>query len=223
MSHLTGRQPQIRQGLCCGAVLLVCALLAARAGAAPPTPASFTNCSGTLAKDPAATPTSDDPTLTDYTIHCDQAITSYTILVNRGPWDQQTIDDLTADVSILDPGGVPNATENITCSADLPGDGFNCNAGAGGQVLAWRTVGGSFDLTEPYCKHFPTGARPGMLAVPRALVQLVVTDYTGAEDGPFALNLASACPAVPDRVPFPKPKPKPRKSTHKKASKVKRR
>ena len=48
-------------------------------------------------------------------------------------------------------------------------------------------------------------------------LQLVVTDYTGAEDGPFNLGPAKACPKVPNVVPTPKvkskPKPKPKKKT----------
>jgi hypothetical protein len=49
------------------------------------------------------------------------------------------------------------------------------------------------------------------------VVQLVVTDYTGAEDGPFNLGPAKACPKVPNAVPTPKAKPKP-KNKHKKPS-----
>ena len=203
MSHLTGRQSLIGPALCAGVAVLACAALAAPAGAAAPTPMSTAHCSGTLANDPSATPTSDDPNLVDYTFHCDSAITAYTVLANRRPWDRQTIDDFTSDVSILDPGGTPNATESITCSATLPGLGLNCNAGAGGQLLAWRTIGGAVDLTDPDCKTLPAGARPGTPATPQALVQFVVTDATGAEDGPFRLRLTTACPAVPDEVPAP--------------------
>ena len=204
MSHLTGRQSLIGPVLCAGVAVLSCAMLAAPAGAAPPTPMSTAQCSGTLANDPSATPTSDDPNLVDYTFHCDTAITAYTVFANRRPWDRQTIDDFTTDVSILDPGGAPNATESVTCSATLPGLGINCNAGAGGQVAAWRTIGGSFDLTAPYCKNIPKGSPVGTPATPQALVQFVVTDATGAEDGPFRLKLSTACPAVPDKLTGPK-------------------
>ena len=49
------------------------------------------------------------------------------------------------------------------------------------------------------------------MAVPQAVVQLVVTDYTGAQDGPFNLGPAKACPKVPNVVPTPKAKTKPKK------------
>jgi hypothetical protein len=32
---------------------------------------------------------------------------------------------------------------------------------------------------------------------------LIVTDWTGAMDGPFALRESKACPSVPDRAPAP--------------------
>ena len=56
--------------------------------------------------------------------------------------------------------------------------------------------------------------------MPQAIVQLVVTDYTGAEDGPFTLGPASACPKVPNVVPTPKAKTKPK--TTSKSSKATR-
>jgi hypothetical protein len=62
---------------------------------------------------------------------------------------------------------------------------------------------GSFDPIDPYCKHFPPGAKPGSYAEPQALVQVVVSDTTGAEDGPFTLNMKPACPPVPNRMPRP--------------------
>jgi len=180
--------------------------LPASAGAAV-TPASFTHCGGSLSKDPS--PTVDDPNLIDYQIHCDTDITAYTLIVNRRLWDFGTIDDFSSDISVNQtPGGAPSTTESVTCSADLPGDGLNCNAGAGGSITAWYNIGGSFDLVEPYCKTLPSGAKPGTPAIPQAVVQLVVTDNTGAEDGPFRFNLDKPCPAVPDKVPSPKLKKK---------------
>jgi len=174
---------------------------------------SDTNCGGTVTKD--AAPTSDDPNLTDYTFYCDGPITAYTLIANRRVSDFETIDDFSSDVAVIQTDGTPSATESVTCSATLPGDGINCNAGAGGTVSAWYNVQGSFDLTDAYCKHFPAGARPGTEAIPQALIELVVTDVTGAEDGPFRINSTSACRAVPDRLPTPPKKTKkPKKTTH---------
>ena len=67
---------------------------------------------------------------------------------------------------------------------------------------------GTIDPTGPYCKTLPVHAKPGTKAIPPGLVQLVVTDNTGAQDGPFVLRLAKACPKVPDAVPTPQPKAK---------------
>ena len=217
MSYVTGRRVLFGQILGAAAVLLAIAVIPASAAAAPPTPVSSTLCGGPLAKDPAATPTSDDPNLIDYRFHCDGPITAYTLIANRRLWDYTTIDDFSSDVAIAF-NGTPVTTENVTCEAELPGDGINCNAGPGGSVAAWHDIEGSFDLTEPYCKNIPAGARPGTAATPQAIVQLVVTDATGAQDGPFRLNISPQCPRVPDKVPFPPKKPTKKHTTRHKAT-----
>jgi hypothetical protein len=48
-------------------------------------------------------------------------------------------------------------------------------------------------------------------------VSLIVTDYTGAEDGPFRLKLNKACPSVPNKVPATTTTTKPVKKTPKAA------
>ena len=55
---------------------------------------------------------------------------------------------------------------------------------------------GTFDTTEPYCANIPPGSKPGTKPDPAAVVELVVSDSTGAEDGPFRLRLTGKCPAV---------------------------
>ena len=222
MPDLTERHSAIRLALNGVAALVACAIFSAPAVAAPVTPTSETRCGGSLAKDPAATPTSDDPNLIDYRIYCTTPFTAYTVIANRRLWDFDTIDDFSSDVSVVQTDGNPSGTESVTCAATLPGDGINCNVGAGGAISAYFMVEGSFDLTDPYCKSIPTGSKPGTLATPEAVIQVVVTDDTGAQDGPFRYTLNTACPKVPDRVPFPpkkpkKPKPK-KKSTHKKVT-----
>jgi hypothetical protein len=80
---------------------------------------------------------------------------------------------------------------------------------------AWSWVNGSVDPIDPYCKTLPAGAKPGTAAIPQASVSLVVTDVTGAQDGPFRIYYSQKCPAVPDRVPAPvKPKTKVKRSKH---------
>jgi hypothetical protein len=68
---------------------------------------------------------------------------------------------------------------------------------------AWSWADGTIDTARPYCKNFIWGQKPGTPAQPRALVQLLVTDTTGAQDGPFRLYYTGTCPAIPDRVPYP--------------------
>jgi hypothetical protein len=65
----------------------------------------------------------------------------------------------------------------------------------------------------PYCKFLPAHAKPGTPAVPQAIVQLIVTDVTGAQDGPFDLTLKTRCPSVANVVPTPKPKKKNKKKS----------
>ena len=99
----------------------------------------------------------------------------------------------------------------MTCEGVTPSDGVNCYAQAVGSdgktpvlgaITAFFTTAASITLDEPYCKFLPKGAKPGTAAVPRAIVEYIVTDSTGAEDGPFLLNLkGSKCPNVPNAVP----------------------
>jgi hypothetical protein len=198
----------------CGVALAICAL-PALAGAAV-TPTSATDCGGKVAADPGAV-TADEPNLLDYTFSCDGGITAYTILI-----DQQgdaasggTIDDYNPAPNVFETDGLtPSPTEAITCEGTTPSDGINCNTGTQGvQLSDGFFAEGSVDPIQAYCKHLPTNAngktaKAGTPAVPQAVVQVVVTDYTGAQDGPFNLGPAKACPKVPNFVPAPKPKPK---------------
>lgn len=204
-----GRRLRRFKVLCVTTVALTCAALTASAGAAPVTPNSATDCLGSLSKDPAPTP--DDPNLIDYSIYCHGDFTAYTLIAHRRIFDFDTVDDFSSDISVIQTDGAPSATEAVSCAATLPGDGINCNAGPGGVVSAYYQVQGSFDLTDPYCRTLPKGAKPGTLAEPQAYVEFVVTDATGAQDGPFRLSLKPACPRVPDRVPAPAKKKKKKK------------
>ena len=181
----------------CGSITLAAALLgcvlAGPASAAAPTPESATNCGGSLTK---AKATTNDPNQLDYTFNCDWGVSSYTLVVNRGLNDDTTVDDFSSSVGVFDPSGNPVATESFGCSGTIPGGGVNCNAGAGGYLPAPDSVQGSFDTSDPYCANIPAGSPAGTQPEPTALVELVVTDTTGAEDGPFRLRLHGSCPAV---------------------------
>jgi hypothetical protein len=175
---------------------LLIGLAVGPASAAPPTPQSATHCSGSLRRSPA----SGAPNQLGYRFHCDTPITAYTVLVNRRPTNVDNIDAFRTDAVVEQPNGSVVSTESFTCEGDLPGTGFNCNAGAGGSMSAGNAAVGTFDPTAPYCKSIPPKAKRGTHVTPTALVQVVVTDSTGAEDGPFRLGPRRRCPRAAVKV-----------------------
>jgi hypothetical protein len=193
-----------RWALAAFAVALVGCVLTQSAMAAAPTPESATQCGGVLTR---AKPTSLDPNLINYAFSCDWGVSSYTLIVNRTPDNGSSIDDFNTNPLVYDTSGNPLSTTALSCSGTIPGDGINCNAGAGGYVAAPDTAKGSIDTTDPYCPYLPPGAPAGTKPQPGAVVQLIVTDTTGAEDGPFRLRLAGKCPK-PKATPLPKTKTK---------------
>lgn len=168
-------------------------LLAQSAVAAVPTPESATQCGGILKR---AKPTADDPNLLSYKFTCDWGVSAYSLVVIREPNDDATIDDFAGSVSVFDPTGNPLSTQSFSCAGTIPGTGVNCNAGAGGYMAAPNWAEGTFDTTDPYCPNIPKGSPAGTKPQRGAIVELVVTDTTGAQDGPFRLRLAGKCPAV---------------------------
>lgn len=191
------------------ALLLSCALAlvgltaATGAGAATtaPTPESLTDCGGTVAHDPTGS-TAGEPNLLDYRFRCDGDISAYTIIVDQQGDRGGSIDDYNPSPSVFESDGVtPSSSESLTCEGTTPSDGINCNAGAGGVLSASFFADGSIDPIQAYCKHLPAKAKAGTAAVAQARVQLVVTDSTGAQDGPFNLGPAKRCPKVPNSVP----------------------
>lgn len=188
-----------------GLTLLITAPVAATA--APPTPTSLTVCGGKLAADPTGAAALQPDRLT-YRFSCDTDISAYTLIFNRGT-SGGNLDDFNPSPSVVGPdGATPSATQSITCEGTTPSNAINCNFGAGGVMSTGNNAIGTFDPTAPYCKSLPAHAKPGTKAIPQGLVQLIVTDNTGAQDGPFVLRLNKACPKVPDVVPAPKPKHK---------------
>lgn len=175
------------------AIALGVGLLTQSAFAAVPTPESATLCGGILNR---AKPTADDPYLVNYKFTCNWGVSAYTLVVTRKPNDDATIDDFASNVSVFDPTGNPLSTQSFSCFGGIPGIGINCNAGAGGYMAAPNWAKGTIDLTEPYCANITKGSPAGTKPDPAAVVQLVVSDTTGAEDGPFRLRLAGKCPVV---------------------------
>jgi hypothetical protein len=196
--HASGRLPLSLLAAAAGATLGLWAALPAATTAATVTPESTATCYGSL----TAGPVSGEPDSLNYKFNCDSRITAYTVFVDRGGSDYNTIDDFDTSVGVVDPDGSPDSKVTWTCEGYTPSNGFNCNTGGGGVYMgAWSYAEGTFDPTAPYCKSLPVGAKPGTKAIPQALVQLVVTDTTGAQDGPFDIGYAGKCPKVPNRVP----------------------
>jgi len=179
------------------------AVFAASANAAAPTPEAATSCGGSLTR---GTPNSTDQNPLNYKFNCDWGISSYTLLINRGDADDSTMDDFSTTALVTDGTGAIVSNASFGCEGTLPGNGVNCNAGAAGFMAAPDFAEGTFDTTDPYCSNIPSGSPAGTQPEPAALVQLIVTDTTGAEDGPFRLRLAGKCPAV--HVTKPKDKAK---------------
>jgi hypothetical protein len=182
-----------------GAALVAAAAIAAVPGSAAAAAGTQTLCGGSLSK----APTSLEPNLLNYQFNCDWGITAYTLIVNRQPSNFDTIDDFSPNALVFDASGNALSTVSFTCAGDIPGDGVSCNTGGGTTYSpAPDTIQGQLDPVDPYCAHVPPGSRKGAQPEPQAVVELVITDTNGAENGPFRLNLSPGCP------PPPKPKAK---------------
>jgi hypothetical protein len=204
--------PAVLLGAGAGATLLS---LPASAGAA--LPSSFTQCSGFLNSDSSGK-SAGEPNLLDYTFNCSTDISSYSVIVDRIKGDGSTIDYFSPSANVVLPtpyalaptlAGTVSTTEGVNCGGVLPSNGVNCfatNGTIGTVVSAGDSVEGSFDPTTQYCAYLPKGAKAGTPAVPRAIVELVVTDNTGAQDGPFELKPKKACAKVAAVVPAKKAK-----------------
>ncbi len=194
MSHRKAKRRTGRRSVLVAlALALVGCVLVQSAVAATPTPESSTLCGGTLKR---AKPTADDPNLLNYKFNCNGSISAYTLIVLRKSNDFNTIDDFATNPLVFDSTGNPLSTLAWNCAGQIPGDGINCNAGAGGSMPSPDWAEGTFDTTEPYCANIPPGSKAGTKPDPAAVVEFVVSDSTGAEDGPFRLRLAGKCPAV---------------------------
>jgi hypothetical protein len=165
-----------------------------------------TTCSGWLTPDSGG-PAIGEPDSTDYAFFCSTGITAYSIAVDRIRTDGDNVDDYNPNPLVYSAGtndGVLSPTESVTCGGATPSNGIDCYSLVGttaGSIGAGDEIDGSFDLTDQYCSYLPKGAKPGTLAVPRAIVELTVTDSTGAEDGPFELHPVKACKKVAAVVP----------------------
>jgi len=194
--------------------MMICAgsgacLVPSVASAATITPASFTSCAGSLRTDAGAAK-AKEPGLLDYSFTCNAGISAYTIIAYQQGDDGAAIQDFAPAPLVLESDDhTPSPTETVTCEGAQPSNGINCNTGTYlSEINGGYYVGGTIQLGQAYCKHFPTPAkgktlRPGTPAIQTARVQLIVTDWSGAQDGPFALREPTPCRTVPDVVPEP--------------------
>lgn len=152
-------------------------------------------------------------------------IWSYTILVTRRNDDGNNITYGAPTANVLTSSAAVDPTQDVACSSSVPSDGFSCSAPGPGAtsgsdlangtnppylpyIRAGDSVTGGFAMTQGYCSFLPRGAKPGTPAVPRATVELIVTDTNGVSEGPFELNRVGKCPKVPAVVPQRKTKTK---------------
>jgi hypothetical protein len=183
-----------------------------------PTPIPVSVCDGSLSP---ATPTVDDPNLLNYKFYCDGEVTAYTVIVNRPGHIDDEIDDFETSTSVFEPNsGALITSLSFNCTGTIPGGGVGCFAGTGNFAPPYASIEGQFDTSDPFCANLPKDAKPGTKPEPGASAQLVVTDATGAEQGPFLLPIAPGCKAV---KPVPKPKPKKHKRHGNAAGKDERR
>jgi hypothetical protein len=200
----------------------------ALSGAATITPASFTSCAGSLKPDTGAKK-AKEPNLLDYSFSCNSGFVAYSIIAYQAGDDNAAIQDYAPSPLVFETDNLtPSPTETITCEGAQPSNGINCNTGTYlAEINSGYYVDGTIDLGQTYCQHLPTPAkgkslRPGTEPIPTARVQLIVTDWSGAQDGPFALKEPKACPSVP-KVPATTKKPSSKKTSSAKRTSASRR
>lgn len=213
MFHRITQSAVLPPAVIAGTVVLLGLALpaAALASSAPklPTPVSETTCSGSVKPAPIAF----EPNLLSYQFQCDEGIIAYTIVGNRPDSNSGQIDDFdTTPLATSDDGVTPDSKTSWLCEGSIPANGFNCTAGLNSSSTALSSmaggdfVQGTLDLSDPYCgtpaatgkKQTYTKKVDGLKLVypaglQQALLQVVVTDWTGAQDGPFVLNNTVAC------------------------------
>ncbi len=210
-----------------GAAALFGLPMTAVAASTPSTPSSVTQCSGNITPDPAG-PAAGNANPYDYSFSCasispgatspsgynwvfDGNIYSYTIIVTRRRDDGANVTYNSPTATILNSGAV-DLNADVNCTSFTPSDGFNCAAPGPNPtaatlgtyertIQAGETVQGGFAMADPYCAYLPKGAKAGTPAVPQAVVELLVTDDNGAQDGPFELYRSTACKKTPLVVP----------------------
>ena len=213
LSKPTSRRRLVRVGVpatvvaaALGAALIFMPTLAA---ATVTVPDPTTQCTGSLAKDPIDAGANGEPTLVGYSFSCSSqdpdagAITSYTLVIDRANDDGENVSDFNPNPGATFPtgsseAGQPDLNTAISCAGATEANGIDCFAetfssgtlvAAPGTIPANEVVSGWITPSAQICKYLPKGAKPGTPAVPRAIVELIVTD---APDAAPPVTLSSA-------------------------------
>ena len=141
----------------------------ASAVAAPTTPPSTVQCSGTIRPD-AGGPAAGNPNPFDYSFSCASSVSattesgytwnfsgniwSYTILVTRRRDDGNNVAYNAPTANVLTPSGAVDATQYVNCSSTVPSDGFGCSAPGPGATSASDFANGT---NPPYLAYIPAG------------------------------------------------------------------
>jgi hypothetical protein len=167
--------PLVRSAVAVGAALSAGALalgqLPASASAAPTTPPSTTQCSGTIRLD-AGGPAAGNPNPYDYTFACLSSIApgatdpsgyswnfsgniwSYTIIVTRRRDNGSNVSYDAPTANVLAGSGALDTTQYVNCSSAVPSDGFSCSAPGPGASSASDFANGT---NPPYSAYIPAG------------------------------------------------------------------
>jgi hypothetical protein len=146
------------------------AALPSAALAAPTTPPSAVQCSGTIQPD-AGGPAAGNPNPFDYSFSCAAAlpgatnpsgynwafsgnIWSYTIVVTRHNDDGNNVTYEAPTANVLNGAGVVDATQYVNCSSFVPSDGFGCSDPGPGANTASDLANGT---NPPYTQSIPPG------------------------------------------------------------------
>lgn len=144
--------------------------LPATAAAAPTTPPSTVQCSGTISPD-AGGPAAGNANPFDYSFGCAASITgatapsgytwnfsgniwSYTIVVTRRKDNGNNVTYEAPTANILNSSGTVDATQYVNCSSAVPSDGFGCSAPGPGGSSATDLANGT---NPPYVSYIPAG------------------------------------------------------------------
>jgi hypothetical protein len=146
--------------------------LPASALAAPTTPPSTVQCSGTIRFD-AGGPAAGNANPYDYSFGCASSISgatdpsgytwnfsgniwSYTIIVTRRQDKGNNVTYEAPTANLLTPASGVDATQYVNCSSAVPSDGFSCSAPGPGASSATDLANGT---NPPYLSYIPAGDR----------------------------------------------------------------